>query len=56
MHILMFSYDRTLLGGKQVGDTLLRHKCYADYLDKLDIVVPAPSRTRQADLTTNTRG
>ena len=50
MHILMFSYDRTLLGGKQVGDTLLRHKCYADYLDKLDIVVPAPSRTRQAEI------
>ncbi len=53
MHILMFSYDRTLLGGKQVGDTLLRHKCYADYLDKLDIVVPAPSRTRQAEIKVN---
>jgi len=53
MHILMFSYDRTLVEGKQVGDTLLRHKCYADYLDKLDIVVPAPSRTRQAEIKVN---
>ncbi len=53
MHILMFSYDRTLVEGKQVGDTLLRHKCYADYLDKLDIVVPAPSGTRQTEIKVN---
>lgn len=53
MHILMFSYDKTLVEGEQVGDTLLRHKCYADYLDKLDIVVPAPSRTRQTEIKVN---
>ena len=50
MHILMFSYDRTLVEGEQVGDTLLRHKGYAEYLDKLDIVVPAPSKTRRDEI------
>lgn len=50
MHILMFSYDRTLIEGEQVGDTLLRHKRYSEYLEKLDIVVPAPSKTRQGEI------
>ena len=50
MHILMFSYDRTLVEGEQVGDTLLRHKHYSEYLDKLDIVVPAPSKTRRSEI------
>jgi len=46
----MFSYDRTLVEGKQVGDTLLRHQCYSEYLEKLDIVVPAPSKTRRGEI------
>ncbi len=50
MHILMFSYDRTLVEGKQVGDSLLRHKRYSEYLDRLDIIVPAPSKTRQYEI------
>ena len=50
MHILMFSYDRTLVEGEQVGDTLLRHKHYSEYLEKLDIVVPAPSKTRRSEI------
>jgi len=50
MHILMFSYDRTLVEGKQVGDTLLRHEGYAEYLEKLDVIVPAPSRTRRYEI------
>jgi len=50
MHILTFSYDKTLVEGEQVGDTLLRHKRYSEYLDKLDIVVPAPSKTRRDEI------
>lgn len=53
MHVLMFSYDRSLVEGKQVGDTLLRHKYYAEYLDRLDIIVPAPSKTRQYEIKIN---
>ena len=50
MHVIIFSYDRTLVEGKQVGDTLLRHQGYAEYLDRLDVIVPAPSRTRRYEI------
>jgi len=53
MHILMFSYDRTLVEGKQIGDTLLRHQGYAEYLDRLDVIVPAPSKTRRYEIKIN---
>ena len=50
MHILMFSYDKTLVDGNQIGDTLLRHKRYAEYLDRLDILVPAPAAKQQPEI------
>ncbi|HEY83019.1 MAG TPA: glycosyltransferase family 4 protein [Dehalococcoidia bacterium] len=50
MHILMFSYDKTLVEGRQIGDTLLRHQHYAEHLDRLDILVPAPAAKRQAEI------
>jgi len=50
MHILMFSYDKTLVERSQVGDALLRHQHYAEQLDRLDILVPAPAAKRQAEI------
>ena len=50
MHVLMFSYDKTLVDGNQIGDTLLRHKRYAEYLDRLDILVPAPATKQQPEM------
>ena len=49
MHILMLSYDKALITENQVGDVLLRHQSYSEYLDRLDILVPAPARKRSAD-------
>ena len=53
MHILMFSYDKTLVDGNQIGDTLLRHQRYAEYLDRLDILVPAPAVKQQPEMKVN---
>ena len=53
MHILMFSYDKTLVDGNQIGDTLLRHQRYAEYLNRLDILVPAPATKRQPEIKVN---
>jgi glycosyltransferase involved in cell wall biosynthesis len=53
MHVMIFSYDRTLVEGEQTGDTLLRHQGYAEYLDRLDVIVPAPSKTRRYEIKVN---
>jgi phosphatidylinositol alpha-1,6-mannosyltransferase len=50
MHILMFSYDTGLVERTGVGDVLLRHQHYAEHLDRLDIIVPAPVAKRQAEI------
>ena len=50
MHILMLSYDRALIAKNQVGDVLLRHKHYSEYLDRLDILVPAPAEKQPTEM------
>lgn len=50
MHILMLSYDKTFVDEKPIGDVLLRHKHYSEYLEKLDIVVPAPAERRLSEI------
>lgn len=39
MRILMISLDRNLLGLKKEGDTLERHKKYAEFAESLDVIV-----------------
>jgi len=53
MHILMFSYDKTLVDGNQIGDTMLRHQRYAEHLDGLDILIPAPTGKGQPEIKVN---
>ncbi len=50
MHILMFSYDKALVTGDAVGDVLLRHQHYAEHLDKLDVLVLAPTKRPPAEI------
>ena len=50
MHILMFSYDKALVEGNLIGGTLLRLKHYAEYLDRLDILLPLPARQKRAEI------
>ncbi len=39
MKVLMLSIDRGLLGARQLGDVVERHKKYGEFVDQLDIVV-----------------
>jgi glycosyltransferase involved in cell wall biosynthesis len=48
----MLSYDKTFFDEKPTGDVLLRHICYSEHLDKLDIVVFEPVG-KQAEMKVN---
>jgi glycosyltransferase involved in cell wall biosynthesis len=39
MRVLMISLDRNLLKADSIGDVVERHKEYAQYIDKLDIII-----------------
>ena len=39
MRVLNIGSDRTLVGGKGLGDAVARHREYGSYLDSLDIIV-----------------
>ncbi len=42
MRVLMLSTDRGFVGGEGSGDTVARHKRYAEHVDSLDVVVSTP--------------
>jgi glycosyltransferase involved in cell wall biosynthesis len=53
MHVLMLSYDKALVVKNNVGDALQRHRHYATYLDRLDVVVPVPQGEQQPAIKVN---
>lgn len=55
MNILMLSYDRDFISENPTGDTLLRHKHYAKYLDKLDVIIAAPGQRTQTKIAISER-
>lgn len=39
MRVLNIGFDKTLVGGRGLGDAVARHRIYGEYLDSLDIIV-----------------
>lgn len=55
MRVLMLSLDRGLLGAGSSGDTLARHKKYADLCGELDIIVFSPKAPAEQRIAPNLR-
>lgn len=51
LNILMISIDKTLVGGKKLGDAIERHRRYGEFVNRLDIIVYSNKKDRLSEFT-----
>ena len=55
MKVLMISTDKSLVGGKALGDVIERHKKYGEYIEALDIIVLSKKGYREKQISEKVR-